>query len=106
MSSKARAFLLFASVMLLFVFVSGCGESNKAALEIKAKQLGIENAGLKKDLADCQAKNEGLNAAIKAEKKKEIQDLLSGVMGVMAKENQKLKAEVASLKKQLDESKK
>jgi hypothetical protein len=98
---SGKTFLLLISIFSILFFVFGCVEE-ESDIEAKAKIINADNIRLKEELAECREKNEQLMNKTK----ENIQNALGSLMAFSAEENEKLRKEVAELKKKLAEANK
>jgi len=109
---SAKAAILTACVVCGLVFTWGCEKENARM----SKLIADENRQLKDQLKEKQAEidnqNQLLNKCLEEkkvlqqQKREDLEDMLSQLVGGFTQENRKLKDENAALKKQIEELKK
>ncbi|MHC4754896.1 MAG: hypothetical protein ACYTBP_07105 [Planctomycetota bacterium] len=98
---SAKTSLLVISIVAILFCVFGCSEE-QSDIAAKAELINTDNIRLREELDQCREKNKQL-----MEKSQEnFQNIFSGILTVSAEENNKLKKEIAELKKKLAEANK
>ena len=98
---SAKTFLLVISIISILFCVFGCGEE-QSDIEAKAELINTDNIRLREELDQCRERNRQLME----DAQENFQNIFGSLMNYSAQENEKLRNEIAELKKKLAEANK